>query len=607
MIDEVAVTSRFAQGAMNLLPFALSAARGVVRGNDFVEFEFRKAHVEYCTAILKNYCKARTFFVRDDPQYLEEFYVPTSLRARSRGRARLERANLDSLATIGPHVIVDGNGGSGKTIFMRYLLLDSIERGIAYPVLFELRALNEDHELSLEDALLGHMKNNGFPLGVDYAKKALKRGHLVLLLDGLDEVNFSRRKRLAYEIKKIATSTDCRVVVSSRPDITLEGWDQFSRVRMAPLELEEACELVNKIRFDDDDGIKARFVASLKAGLFESHRSFLSNPLLLSIMLLTYGHSADIPKRFSSFYERAYIALFEKHDAYKGYRRQRETDLDISEFASLFSAFCTVTFNDGVFRFTSTEAVDYVKKARQLASARDISEMGFVEDAKQAVCLLIEDGLDLTFVHRSFQEYFAARYIQGARRDVQEALVKRYSSQRADPFAVDNVLKYLYELAPTLVEEFYLIPSLKKIFGQSYGRRLSFTAWKAILIAMFDGFHRPSDDGDVGLLVSPNRKASEIHNLFAFVRDVCIEDHYLEVRSSGDMKAALSDFVIPGETVYFDSFKAKSPVWRIIADSDSFYSMMDLDRIRAELSAMERRVENKRLAEDEFLMMSGRR
>uniref|UniRef100_UPI003F7DF310 NACHT domain-containing protein n=1 Tax=Xanthomonas sp. 0924 TaxID=2835534 RepID=UPI003F7DF310 len=591
---------------MKLLPFARQALKGVANAKDIIEFDFQKAHIAYCTSVLKNYCKARTFFVRDEPQYLEEFYIPTSILSQSRDRKRLARANLEVLRKVGPHVIVDGTGGSGKTVFMRYLMLDSIERGIAYPVLLELRRLNEDHEISLEGAIIRFLMDNGFPLGEHYAKRALDKGQLVLLLDGLDEVNFSRRKRLVSEIRRLSTSTDCQIVVSSRPDLTLEGWDHFSRVRMAPLELEEACELVEKIHFDDDDEVKARFINSLRAGLFESHKSFLSNPLLLSIMLLTYGHSADIPKRFSSFYERAYIALFEKHDAYKGYRRERLTDLDISEFSSIFAAFSTVTYNEGVFRFSPTDAIQYVSVAKRLASSRDVSESGFIDDAKQAVCLLVDEGLELAFVHRSFQEYFAAKYIQGADRKVQKALVERYGTKGSALFSLDNVLRYLYELAPTVVEEFYLIPSLSKIFGDAYKRRLSLTRWKAIITSIFTEVHKEGDDAHIGFVVPPSEKSANSINLFNFVRDICLNDHYEKMFAARDNSQRLSEYLDLGSTS-LNSFSNGSPFWRTLADTGTFYSMEDMDRMRVELSEMERRVEKKRATELEFLVGGSRR
>lgn len=592
----------FADKAMKLLPVAWSAAKNIAKVSDFIEFEFRNAHIEYCTTVLKNYCKARTFFVRDEPQYLEEFYVPTSLQVGSRGAKRLEKANLNSLLKVGPRLIVDGTGGSGKTVFMRYLMLDSIERGIAYPVLFELRTLNDDLDISLEDALVAHMLANGFPLGSDYAKKAIKLRHVVLLLDKLDEVNFARRRRLATEIRRLSTSASCNIVVSSRPDLTLEGWDLFSRVRMAPLGLEEACELVEKIRFDDDEEIKSRFIDSLRSGLFDSHQSFLSNPLLLSIMLLTYGHSADIPKRFSSFYERAYIALFEKHDAYKGYRRERQTDLDISEFSALFSAFSTLTFNEGVFRFAPTDAARFVKISKKLASSRDISEFGFIEDAKQAVCLLIEEGLDLSFVHRSFQEYFTAKYIQSADRNVQKALVERYGSQGPVEFSVDNVLKYLYELSPTVVEEFYLIPNLRKVFGKSYKGKLTFSKWKDLVTSIFSGLHRMPDERSVGFVVADTKKARALLNLFSFVRDVRLSEHNREMAAKANLRHTLAIYGEPDTTKSFSSFAINSPMWKEFANYGSFYSLDDLDRIRVELIEMEMRVQVKQEIEIEFLV-----
>lgn len=595
MVEPV-TTLKLADTAMKLFPFAIKALKSVTKVTNNLEFEFRSAHIDYCTAVLKNYCKARTFFVRDEPQYLEEFYVPTSLL--SERRERISRATLESLQKIGRHVVVAGTGGSGKTVFMRYLMLDAIERGIAYPVLLELRYLNENHETSLEEALVSQMLQNRFPLGEEYARKALKKGQLVLLLDGFDEVNFSRRKKLVSEIKRLAANTECQVVVSSRPDITLEGWDQFTRVKMAPLELEEACELVEKIRFDDDQGIKDRFVVSLRSGLFKTHEYFLSNPLLLSIMLLTYGHSADIPKRFSSFYERAYIALFEKHDAYKGYRRERETDLDISEFSSLFAAFSTITYDKGVFRFAPTEAASYVRTAKKLASARDISEDGFISDSKQAVCLLVDDGLDLAFVHRSFQEYFTAKYIQSADRKVQKTLIERYGSKSLGYFSVDNVLKYLYELAPTLVEEFYLIPALSKVFADPLERKITFAKWKSLITSIFSGVHRHEGDKRVAYFVNQTDRAANMLSLFSFVREICQDGHYNKMIMARDSDDELLELVPPDTTTSLKGFAARSPLWKLLANSDSFYSLLDFNRIRMELVEMKRRVESKQATEE---------
>lgn len=481
-------------------------------------------------------------------------------------------------------------------------MLDAIERGIAYPVLFELRNLN-DSTLSLDDAIVSFVINNGFPLGESYARKALNKGQLVLLLDGFDEVNFARRKKLVSEIKRLATSSECQIVVSSRPDLTLEGWDLFSRVTMAPLELDEACELVEKIKFDDDDEVKKRFISSLKSGLFETHEYFLSNPLLLSIMLLTYGDAADIPKRFSSFYERAYIALFEKHDAYKGYRRERETDLDISEFSSLFSAFSTVSYDKGSFRFSPSEAAEFVKVAKKLCSSREVSEEGFINDAKQAVCLLVDDGLELAYVHRSFQEYFAAKYIQSADKKVQRALVERYGSKAPAHFAVDNVLKYLHELSPTVVEEFYLIPALSKVFEGNINRKITLQKWRSLILLMFSEIRKIPDENHLLYNLNQSSKAKNLVTLFSFVRDVSQSDYYSKINSDEEHGREFLDFIGDG-SFNLKKVSPKSKFWKLYANSGMYYSMTDLDRLRVELLEMMKRVETRQETEEITFLLS---
>ncbi len=57
---------------------------------------------------------------------------------------------------------------------------------------------------------------------------------------------------------------------------------------------------------------------------------YFENPLLLSIMLITYQDSALIPVQLHNFYSSAFDALFFRHDATKaGFRRPTKTEMDI--------------------------------------------------------------------------------------------------------------------------------------------------------------------------------------------------------------------------------------------------------------------------------------
>ena len=153
--------------------------------------------------------------------------------------------------------------------------------------------------------------------------------------------------------------------MSSRPDTDLEAWQQFVTAELQPLTLDRACDLVKPLPYDDE--IKEKFLEDLQTELFKKHKSFLSNPLLLSIMLLTYGQSAHIPDKLNVFYSQAYEALFERHDALKGgFQRQRRTVLDIQEFARVFSAFCLQTYDKTEFQFTRTSALQYVEASKSI-------------------------------------------------------------------------------------------------------------------------------------------------------------------------------------------------------------------------------------------------
>ena len=72
----------------------------------------------------------------------------------------------------------------------------------------------------------------------------------------------------------------------------------------------------------------------------ENEKSFVSNPLLLSIFFFTYKHTPHIPKKLNLFYKNAYEALFERHDLSKdGFKRDKYTELDVQDFFKSFFMF----------------------------------------------------------------------------------------------------------------------------------------------------------------------------------------------------------------------------------------------------------------------------
>ena len=161
-------------------------------------------------------------------------------------------------------------------------------------------------------------------------------------------------------------------------------------------------------------------------------------------MLLTYRDIAHIPTKLSLFYNQAYESLFQQHDALKeGFQRERQTALDIQDFGKAFAAFCVQSYDRREFSFSRTKALEYFDQARTI-SGMDYASAGILEDSIQAVSLMIEDCLEITFAHRSFQEYFTARFVCSAPPQVKRQLVRRF----VPSLQSDSVMGLLYELDP---------------------------------------------------------------------------------------------------------------------------------------------------------------
>lgn len=451
-LDPNKIVAEFMQA--NLDKVLSVATNGVKSVRNAVRANLSDTYAAYVSRLLHRHSMAKSFFVRSEPIPLYDFFVPLDLRTP---RRLVPSPGAADVARVARRALLTGSGGSGKSMIMRHLLVSAIRDRSKTPIFLELRQVDLA-KTSLESALLGSLRNNGLQVDADYLERAMAAGHFVLLLDGMDELDRKDRERLAAAAQALAeTYPDLWIVVSSRPDPSLEGWAGFTHFRVEPLDLDKAVALVQRLRFDPD--IKERFLSELRTHLFQTHRSFLSNPLLLSIMLLTYQDTARIPGKLSIFYNQAYESLFQKHDALKGgYQRARRTQLDIQDFARVFAAFCVRTYDKRQFTFSVTAALDSLERCKTVTRL-EYNSRAFLDDAYQAVCLLVEEGVDLAFAHRSFQEYFAARFIASASPHTKKQLVKRFATTRW----ADEVIPLLYEIDALAVEQHYLLPAIESL------------------------------------------------------------------------------------------------------------------------------------------------
>ena len=106
----------------------------------------------------------------------------------------------------------------------------------------------------------------------------------LILFDGYDEITDENKKGFLKKLEAFTDRfSDNYYIVSSRPCEEFVGWSRFFKYETEAFSKEKALRLINKI--DYDKSVKQKFLAELNEKLYDNHKSFASNPLLLNIML----------------------------------------------------------------------------------------------------------------------------------------------------------------------------------------------------------------------------------------------------------------------------------------------------------------------------------
>lgn len=396
--------------------------------------------------------------LRDNRERFDHIYCPQSFQF---GNKRYSQTELVDFIEGNRATVIVGSGGSGKSMFVRYLWLYYFGyRKDKLPIFMELRNLNSSTHNSFVDFLYYSAVQVTRNFSQAQFLGCLERGEVVVFLDGFDEVNHANKARVQDYIIEIRSKfPKLNLVVTSRNDDRFIGWQQFDTVYVNHLTKEECIQVLRRAPFNAED--KEQFILKVDKSLFDKYRSFLSNPLLCYMTLVTYSYNPNFTDRMHEFYEMAFEALFYRHDLTKGgsYQRELYTKLTKAEFQRLMSYFCLRTYFDEKVEFSESEILSYMRESKQIES-RDfgfINEGDFLRDAIECVCIMKKDGFDYSFTHRKFQEYFAAYCLARVTNRNIESLLLKFAARHED-----DVFKIVYDLNSDLFREKFIVPTSKK-------------------------------------------------------------------------------------------------------------------------------------------------
>ncbi len=416
------------------------------------------AYEKYLENTQNKYSKTKTLIYKKIPKDLYTFYE--CIGVEYNGEV-IDTASVKNIIKVNNKVIITGTGGIGKTTLLKHLFLNSIKDTNYIPVLLELRSLNTSGDnISLFDAVFKNLVDNGFKMEEKYFEYSMQEGGYIILFDGFDEVNKEKEQIVTKEIINLAGKyPDNKYIISSRPTDSFVGWNDFVEMQSMNLTKEQALDLISKIEFENS--VKQRFYKELDENLYEKYESFASNPLLLTMMLLTFDSRAAIPDKLNDFYEQAFATLFNMHDATKdAYVRDIRCKLGYENFKMVFAYFCFKSYFEGDFEFTDVSLRKYLEQCKQKFCDIDFEIDDFQTDLIKSVCMLIKEGIFYRFSHRSFQEYFAAWYTCKLTDEVQYELLTGWIKESSG-LKTEQYFQMLFDLQGEKFNKIILLPGLK--------------------------------------------------------------------------------------------------------------------------------------------------
>lgn len=478
LLDDLIADPKIKRLILTTILVSIKGMTGVARSATSSAIASLSAYETYLVKTYNRVSTIKTFVDPSKPVSLLDHYTETKLSINY-GDQSINEADLRALLQDGSKIVVSALAGYGKSVLMRFLALSFYENPAGrIPIFIELRDLNRTKNPDIISYIHSTYKQNS-TLARDVFEKAMKAGSFVFFFDGYDELNYEHRKDVEDQILSLSLNfSQCPLIVSSRPDDKFNSWEKFVTYRIEPMALVQVRDLIKKL--DYGSGVKKRFLDKLTTQMYQRHKSFLSTPLLATLMMLTYENNANIPEKMHLFYLRAYETLFEKHDTYKEqYERSRKSGMRIDQFATFFSIFCFNSYLEERFEFSKVEILKYIEEAITY-SGIDAKIEDVLFDLTESVCLLQLEGQSYSFVHRSFQEYFTAYFLSNCPSDFRDEFLDEYKLR---PW--DSCLPMLFDMSKDVIEADWVRPRIDAYLTYLKSSKKSLSA--SVFLAHYKG------------------------------------------------------------------------------------------------------------------------
>lgn len=326
------------------------------------------------------------------------------------------------------YLMVLGGPGAGKSTFLRKMGMEALkgEKGgfkhNCIPVFIELKRFASS-DIDIEKFIIEEFRICGFPVPDQFTAKALERGKLLILLDGLDEVPSQNLNETISQIQNfVDTYHQNRFIASCRTAAYRGNFRRFSDVAMADFDDEQIQQFINNwFHGEDDQQTKTgeKCWELLEKPENQAAKELAHTPLLLTFLCLVYDRSQNFPNNRSVLYKKALRILLEEWASEKRILREEiyqglHTELE----ELLLSEIAYTGFASNRLFFSQSEIVDQIKTflAGNLNAPQHLDGEAVLNAIAIQQGILVERAEDVfSFSHLTLQEYLTAQYIDDHR------------------------------------------------------------------------------------------------------------------------------------------------------------------------------------------------
>lgn len=340
-------------------------------------------------------------------------------------------------------IVLLGEPGSGKTTISQYLCLhyqtgsqriqeenESITiKGL--PFLITVRELASEKSqapgLTIQQFITKRISSIIYrPVPLGFVEFWLSHEGSLIIFDGLDEVirldeRKSTQDMIASFIKKFPQG---KFLLTSRiagyEEAPFSG-DVFLHLRLQKLEDSQIESFITRWydeREADPNNRQLLANSLLEASKDEHVKELAQNALLLSMMAIVHGAEADLPKQRARLYAKCAEAFLVSRNKMKDLLSYNPDEI---KKCHEFLGYWMHTRAESIVGGTSEVPVQELKQSliKEVSTWRAESDEQlekkveeFIDASRRRVGLIVERSLGVfAFGHRSFEEYFAAKYI----------------------------------------------------------------------------------------------------------------------------------------------------------------------------------------------------